>query len=345
MKTQEIEFFNVAELRDGVIYRFPECVCNALNIPEFDAQGRFLRLYSGHRAAARSSYGVELRFVTEAKKLTVCMQSDRPFLLTAYNGDFQCGFLSAQAGKTEWELSRNVALKGLDARLQHRFSKNVWRIAAEGDGDIRLLEVRTENGERLRAPSAEEEPAFRLLAYGSSISQGVGTPFPQLNYLNTAAQILGIDILNKAISGGCFCERETVEYLCGEQFDAVCLEPGTNIADRPPEVIEDRVGHLIDTFCLRFPDKKIFVLTPVRGLSDVSSTASDYRDNFAKSRKVITEHAAKHKNVILLDGHALLSEGYFLAADLLHPSAFGHVCMGHRLTDMLKKYLTEGEDA
>ena len=54
MKTQEIEFFNVAELRDGVIYRFPECVCNALNIPEFDAQGRFLRLFTALPRAPRT---------------------------------------------------------------------------------------------------------------------------------------------------------------------------------------------------------------------------------------------------------------------------------------------------
>lgn len=339
MKTREIEFFNVAELRDGVLYRFPLRVCDALSIPEYDAQDHFLRMYSGHRAAARSTYGAELRFVTDAKKLTVCVESDQPYTVAAYNGDFQCGYLTAQPGKTEWELGLNGALGGVGKESEFRFSKNVWRIAAEGTGDIRFLGIRTENGEPLRAPTAEEEPKFRLLAYGSSISQGIGTPFTQLNYLNTAAQLLGIDILNKAISGGCFCERETIDYLCGEEFDAVYLEPGTNIADRPLNVIEERVGYLIDTFCEKFPDKKIFIMTPVRGLSDVSTTASDYKKNFEKSRKVITEHAAKYPNTVLLDGHALLAKNYYLTADILHPSAFGHVCMGHCLAAMLKDHL------
>ena len=105
------------------------------------------------------------------------------------------------------------------------------------------------------------------------------------------------------------------------------------------QVIEERVGYLIDTFCEKFPDKKIFIMTPVRGLSDVSTTASDYKKNFEKSRKVITEHAAKYPNTVLLDGHALLAKNYYLTADILHPSAFGHVCMGHCLASMLKDHL------
>ena len=105
------------------------------------------------------------------------------------------------------------------------------------------------------------------------------------------------------------------------------------------QVIEERVGYLIDTFCEKFPDKKIFIMTPVRGLSDVSTTASDYKKNFEKSRKVIAEHAAKYPNTVLLDGHALLAKNYYLTADILHPSAFGHVCMGHCLAAMLKDHL------
>lgn len=144
------------------------------------------------------------------------------------------------------------------------------------------------------------------LAYGSSITQGCGALCPQLNYLNTVAQILGIDIQNKAIAGGCFCERETVEYLCRETFDAVYLEPGTNIANRPLAIIEERVGTLIDTFCERFADKKIFIMTPVRGLSDVSKTTEDYTEYYARSRGVIVSHAQRYANAILLDGHKFI---------------------------------------
>lgn len=341
MISGSIEFFNVAEIRGGVLYRFPLHVCDALQIPEFDAEGNFLRVHTGHRASARALYGAELRFVTEAKRLTVSLESDAPFSATAYNGDFQSAYFSQGAGKIEWKLEWRAALDGVAHTSENRFSKRVWRIAVSGDGNIRFGGIRTENGEAIRPPHTDEVPRFCLLAYGSSISQGVGALYPPLNYLNTAAQILGIDILNKALSGGCFCEKETVDYLCGETFDAVYLEPGTNIADRPLHVIEERVGSLIDTFCTKFPEKKIFVATPVCGLSDVSDTASDYRENFAKTRSVITAHAKKHANAVLLDGHGILKKHYYLSADLLHPSDFGHVRMGHDFAALIEPWLRE----
>lgn len=338
MKTDEIEFFNVAEMRDGVLYRFPLSVCDSLQIPEFDAKGNFVQIYRGHRGAARSTYGAELRFVTDARSVTLHIESDDTVLVTAYNGDYEYNYLIAKPGKTEWKLPWSVGLDGVERKSEHRFSKRVWRIALEGNGNIRFCGIETEGGEPLRAPLAEELPRVRMLAYGSSISQGIGCLYPQLNYLNTAAQILGIDILNKAISGGCFCEPETVDYLCAQDFDAVYLEPGTNIADRPTEVVKERVGNLIDRFCTQFPKKTIFLMTPVRGLSDVSGTAADYRENFNRTRSVITEYAKKYANAVLLDGHKLLDKDYYLAADILHPSGFGHVQMGQNLAAMLAPY-------
>ena len=126
-----------------------------------------------------------------------------------------------------------------------------------------------------------------------------------------------------------------MDYLCAQDFDAVYLEPGTNIADRPTEVVKERVGNLIDRFCTQFPKKTIFLMTPVRGLSDVSGTAADYRENFNRTRSVITEYAKKYANAVLLDGHKLLDKDYYLAADILHPSGFGHVQMGQNLAAML----------
>ena len=164
----------------------------------------------------------------------------------------------------------------------------------EGYGDVKLIGVEPEGGAPMRAPRPDEVPQMRMLAYSSSITQGIGSLYPQLNYLNTAAQILGIDILNKAVSGGCFCEPEMVDYLCSLDFDAVYLEPGTNIADRPEAIVEERVGNLIDSFCTRFPEKPIFIMTPIRGLSDVSRSSADYSEHFPKAKRIIEAHAPKN---------------------------------------------------
>ena len=339
MIAHSIEFFNVAELRDGVLYRFPLSVCDALQVPEYNANGKFLRIYTGHRASARALYGAELRFVAGAKRLAFCMGADGPVPLSAYNGGYQNAYYVAAPGKTEWNLERPAAVEGVKREAESRFSSKVWRISLSGDCKIRFIGICTEGNAEIRPPRADEEPRFRLLAYGSSISQGIGAPYSPLNYLNTAAQLLGIDILNKALAGGCFCEKETIDYLCGESFDAAYLEPGTNIADRPAEIIEERVGGLINAFCTRFPDKTIFIATPIRGLSDVSATASDYRENYAKTRRVICSEAKKYANAVLLDGHQILKNPYYLSADILHPSDFGHVRMGFDFAAMLAPHL------
>lgn len=41
MVYDNIEFFNIAEIRSGVLYRFPRYVCEKLNIPEYDGDGTF----------------------------------------------------------------------------------------------------------------------------------------------------------------------------------------------------------------------------------------------------------------------------------------------------------------
>ena len=341
MVYDNIEFFNIAEIRSGVLYRFPRYVCEKLNIPEYDGDGRFLRMYNGHIVSARASCGVELRFVTAARSCRLNIRTDEQVRVTAYNGDF---FLSSQMvgkGENSLEFSRLAATDGVDNGSRNRFSPDVWRICVDGGGDICYKGLEVGNGFSVRPPTEDEVPSYRLLAYGSSITQGSGTPYPTLNYLGTAAQILGVDILNKAVAGGCFCEKETVEYLCGERFDAAYLEAGTNIADRPLSVIRERIGYLIKAFCTRFPDKKIFLMTPVRGLSDVSVTALDYRQYYANTRKVITELAAEYSNAVLLDGHKLLNRGYYLGADILHPSDFGHVMMGVNFAKMLSPYFSD----
>lgn len=329
---QNIEFFNVAEIRDGVLYRFPESVCGALSVPEYDREGKYLGEFKGHLGSARSTYGAELRFLAEGP-VELEIETEFADQLTVYNGDYLNIHVQTAAGKNTFVFSENPAMEGVKARSFSRFSKDVWRIAVNGNGNIRFIALK---GKNIRPPEAGQEPAKRILAYGSSISQGVGTPFPVLCYLGVAAQLLGADILNKAVSGGCFCEKEMIDYLLSERADALYLEPGTNIADRPTEVIEERVGRLIDAACRSDKTRTVYVMTPVRGLSDVSSSASDYAENFRRSKAVIEAHAAKHANAVLLDGHELLDKDFYLSADILHPSEFGHVMMGIKLAEMIK---------
>ena len=337
MIVNNIDFFNIAEVgKDGTLSRFPQRALSAIGMPEYDEAGRVTGIYTGHENYARKLTNCELRFATASDEIAVCLYAENPVEVSVYQGDYLNQSVFTAAGENELTFVRFEQVKGLRANQCNRFSPEIWRVVLNGEAPVRFLGVKAKG---IRPPEPGEVPAKRILAYGSSITQGVGTPYPRLNYLSVAEQILGIEFLNKGIGSGCFCESAILEYFLTEQFDAVYLELGTNIATRPLFAIEERVGPLIDALCTRFSDKTVFLMSPIKGFSDVSNTAKDYRIKFANTRKVIAEHAAKHANAVLLDGHALVGKDYYLKADVLHPSDFGHVMMGMIFADMLKKYL------
>ena len=217
----------------------------------------------------------------------------------------------------------------------NRFPYDMWRIAPVSNTPVTFYGLK----DRVQALPFKYEEKPTVLVYGSSISQGCGAPCGLFPYVDVAGNIIGYQVKNKAIAGGCFCEKEMLEYLKSESFDIAYFELGTNIADRPIKIIEERVGAFIDDFCKSFPNKKLFFTTPVKGLSDISEFSVDYKQNFANSRKVITKHVKKYTNTYLINGHKLCEKDYYMSADLLHPSGFGHIMMGVYLANKLKKHL------
>lgn len=336
MICENIEFHNIAEINGGVLYRIPLSVCDALSVPTFDADGKFLYDYSGHRACARTTVGAELRFCADGDGFTLRIATEKSVDVTVFNGDFQCAAVRTVPGENTLAFERGDAVKGVGARSRNRFAASLWRVCLDGDGDITFRSLEAEN---VRPPRAEELPRLRLLAYGSSISQGCNSACQQLNYLSVCAQLLGADLANKSIAGGCFCEKEMSDYLLSEPYDALYLETGTNIADRPAAVIEERMGGLLRRACENAPGKPVFIVTPFPVFDEVSATAAPYKKNFARSRKVIEEVARNYKNAVLVEGRSLLDRDYYLCSDILHPSTFGQAMMGVNAAAILKKYL------
>ena len=341
MKTNlnNIELFNVAQVKQtekGVIlFRIPENVCDCLNAPEFDENGNQTGVYIGQRDSAKCSVGVEMRFFSNADSVTVTVKTKNGGEVLIYNGDYLNISNHIPPDKeVTLKAGWNDNLNGLKRKKCNRYNKRVWRIYFACYSPIEVIDLHITG--RYRIPLKKELPKKTVLAYGSSISQGCGTIYNPLCYLNTAANILGVDIKNKAIAAGCYCEKEMLDYLLTESFDVGYFELGTNLADRPLWFIEERMGNLINAICQKFADKKLFFITPITGLSDISSTALDYKENYEKTRKIILQYAGKYQNVTILDGHKLADKDYYLCADALHPSDFGHVMMGVNLAKMLK---------
>jgi hypothetical protein len=337
MIRNNIQFFNAAEIQengDGLtLYRFPKSVINALSVPEFDENGKFLQNHTKHSESAIVSIGIEIRFFSDANEISFELQSESAISLVVYSGDYQVGHYNVNPGRKEFNIKRNDALKGV--KEINRFPNNMWRIVPISNTPVTIFRI---NDLKDILPfEYDEKPT--MLVYGSSITQGSGAPCGLFPYVDVAGNVMGYQVKNKGIAGGCFCEKEVLEYLKKESFDIAYFELGTNIANRPINVIEERVGEFIDDFCKSFPDKKLFFTTPVRGLSDLSEFSLKYDKYFANARKIITKHAKKYSNTQLIDGHKLCGKDYYMSADLLHPSGFGHIMMGMYLAKKIKEHL------
>ena len=337
MNEKNLQFFGVSEIKktdDGLqLLRYPEKVVDGLGVPEKDENGGWTKTYTNHTYSARVCIGIEIRCIYDGNEMRVTLQGSKPITVMVFAGDYQIGYYKLNAGKNTFKAIRNANSFGVKESSCNRYPMNLWRIVPESDEPVTLCDVETD-GEYTK-PEEHQKPC--MLVYGSSISQGCGTPFVTLNYVDVAANVLGIEVKNKALAGGCFCEKSVLDFLLNEQFDCAYFELGTNIANRPIDVIEERVGGFIDTMANAFPDKTLYFMTPIKGLSDVSDTAEEYGEYFKNTKTVIMAHAKKYKNAVLLNGHELLDKGYYLSADILHPSAFGHIMMGLNFARMLKR--------
>lgn len=342
MLHNNLQLFNVAEIEkkgDGIVlFRYPKTVIDALSVPEFDEQDNFVRIHSGHQASARVCVGIEIRFFCDSDEIAFDLEGDSPISISVYSGDYQVANFHMSAGRRTFTVKRNAAVKG--ARETNRFSAETWRILPVSDTPVTLYGVET------KTPILPFvfPTAPTMLVYGSSISQGSGAPYGLFPYVEMAGNVLGYQVKNKGIAGGCFCEKEVLEYLKSEEFDIAYFELGTNIANRPIEIIEERVGGFIDSFCQAFPNKKLFFATPVKAFDDVSNQSIPYGKYFANTRKVITERTKKYPNTFLIDGHKLSEKAYYFSADVLHPSGFGHIMMGMHLAEFIQKAQTVDND-
>ena len=337
MDVKNLQLYGVTETRESeegiTLFRYPKEVIDNLGVPEKAQDGTWTNTYVGHQYSARVCIGIEIRCLYDGDTISVTLSGTKPITVMVFVGDYQIGYYKLSAGKNTFKAVKRADAFGVKEKSCNRYPMNLWRFVPESDEPITLNDFQADG--EYRKP--EEKYVPRMLVYGSSISQGCGTPFVTLNYIEVAASILGIEMKNKALAGGCYCEKSVLEFLLKEEFDCAYLELGTNIANRPLDIIEERIGKAIDAFAETFPNKTLYLMTPIKGLSDVSDASEPYEQYFANTRSVIVAHASKYKNTVVLDGHELLDKDYYLSADILHPSAFGHVMMGVNFARMIKE--------
>jgi hypothetical protein len=73
------------------------------------------------------------------------------------------------------------------------------------------------------SPLPSELPPKRLLAYGTSITEGTASTAAHLSYLAQAGRRLGMDVVNLGSSGSAYCEPEMAHYIASRKDWDVCV--------------------------------------------------------------------------------------------------------------------------
>lgn len=341
---QDIEFFNVEELLpvEGLpglrLYRYPKALAESLGEP-WQHNARF---------RAQRAHGCELRFVTEARCFDLALTAyEQDIDVQIFRGDRLLQKNTLPAGRTTVlhvdlpPMEEQVEAAGLQ---KARFSHRVWRVLFGVNGYLHFNSLDTYGWPR-RPPRPEEQPATRWLAYGSSITCGHVVTLYTNAYINQAARRLGWDVLNKGLSGSCFCEAQIADYLAGQKVDYMTLEVGVNMAPSFSALdYTARLRHLLQTVRQNQSVKRFFVIDafPNYGAwhKDADLSAARHYEPFKRiTRELTAETAAQDERFVSIHGEDILQGSENLSCDLLHPSDEGHILMGQALAEAIRRAL------
>src|SRR5690606_38413608 len=89
------------------------------------------------------------------------------------------------------------------------FSARTWRLLIRGGSVV----YRGVSGEGIRPPEAADLPKLKMLAYGTSITQGAHATREHLTYASLTARRLGADLYNLGTGGSAFCENAMADHI------------------------------------------------------------------------------------------------------------------------------------
>lgn len=280
----------------------------------------------------------EMRFVTEAPETFVSLMSEiGEAHVTVYYGDCVLEEFILQEGViTRIELYIPKVLDGLDESFykNNLFSKNVWRLHFKGMITVCGIDSL---GYPIRPPKKEEMPEKTILCYGSSISQGIGSVYYPITYVNVLANLLGMDCLAKGLAGACFCNTKIAQSFAERNdWDCAFLELGINMIWAPDKFLK-RFEYFADTM---YKTGKKLVFTTIFDNNryyedgDAKNTCMEFD---AMIRKKCNEF--DKERVLLIDGRDIVCESGILTADGTHPSTEGHMKMGYNIYEKVKDFL------
>lgn len=337
---KNIEIYNAAELIPGegegstAIIRVPRDVYEGLES-------------SFGQNQARSSTGVELRFVMKSDSVRIRMRAPQDTLVYhIYRGSIQGGWADHEVPGCPVGEVFNITirksdnldiLKRIAREYEQPFSPEVVRVIFDR-GTPELLDVIGE----VEPPKKEQLPEKTLLCYGSSITHGSNSIDASHSWVSMVAHNLKMDVRNLGLAGSCCMEPALIDYIAGEgekgNWDMAVLELGINVLGWEEEKIIGRVTNVLAQVAGRNPKKPVFVISPFYCNDDYLE-----QGRAAKWRRLIEEIIRERKdpNVTYINGLDLLGEMSLISADEVHPNIYGVQHIAERLTKYIQNRMKE----
>lgn len=339
MKHGDVELHNVAEVhpaKGGVrLQRVPEDVRAQINET---AQMRMLQ-----------PDNCEVRFVCGDGPVEITLSSEGATYVAVFQGIFdQRSRHTIGPEPVTLKLEASPKLFEIDEAIlkSQPFSPGVMRLMFGGTqrSPVILHDIK---GIGLRPPHADEVPAVRYLAYGTSITQGFDCEAAYLNYAAQTAWHLRADLINMGVGGSCFCEPVLADYFASrEDWDIGTLSLSVNMGGFSIAEFSERVRYMVNTVAGSNTQRPVACITLFPHSPDLGVHAPTASGASAEEYRQALRDAVRdcpHSNVHVVEGPELLTRVDGLGADLVHPSDNAMIEMGRNLSARLRPLLTEQE--
>ncbi len=292
--------------------------------------------YKDHVGGKDKAYdmtGVEIRYLSDKNNFNILLDTVGEGYCTLYIGDYSITRIKLISG-TNHIINpihdRYLELKNIPS---NNYPNNLFRIILESGYKLKNIKVLDDTSSPYL--SSNKHAVF----YGSSFTQGSGSLIYPYCYVNITKELLGIDILNKGLSGNCLCEFETADFLASLNPDFYVLELGCNMRGCMDSLeFEKRIDYLFKT--LKETDKPIFVISSLAFfVKEFSIFDNQPYKKLNLSFTKILRKLTKEYQIKLIPMTKLMTDFNDVSYDMLHPSLKGHLNIAYNLSKILKREL------
>jgi lysophospholipase L1-like esterase len=217
------------------------------------------------------------------------------------------------------------------------FSSSVVRIMISSENVL----IKAISG-NYRLPTNAEVPILKMMAYGTSITQGYSPTAVDLTYPNIVAREMGADLVNFGLAGNAKCEPEVTDFLkTSGKYDVILLELSVNMLMMgfSAEQFKERVEYMITELKKYQPKAKILCLgvLPFYGDHGLVGPRDEMVSDPQTYRKILKEVVESYNsiNITYLDPLQACSIGD-MSADLIHPGNIGMIKIAHYILKHFK---------